>query len=57
MTNLEKIRSMSAEELAKFLDCNPICEMCINKKRKCSDFDFRCYNGILKWLNKEADNG
>lgn len=57
MTNLEKIRSMSAEELAYIIAYKPRCTFCAFNKRFCSLQGLTCTEGITKWLNEEADNG
>lgn len=59
MTNLGKIRSMSAEELARFLE--EITDLCYS--HDCTGCPLNngarfCYNAnIESWLNKEAENG
>lgn len=54
MTNLEKIRAMSREELANFL-----CELAGHYvcDENCPGFDYcrRCHKGLLDWLGMEAD--
>lgn len=49
MTNLEWLRTLSADELVDFI--NPSCNMCIhggNCTKDCS-----CVEGKVKWLNEE----
>ena len=48
MTNLEWIRTLSAEELAKLLDDD--CYMCSKLKGGC---DMNCESGYITWLNAE----
>lgn len=49
MTNLEKIRAMSVEELAKWL-CNQFrCETCFYGE------SFDCMNKLKKWLESEVE--
>lgn len=56
MTNADRIRKMSNEELARFLlmevnndKCYGICH------GSCTGND--CINGIIKWLNSETKEG
>lgn len=51
MTNFEKISSMSAEELANFLDRESPCAVCAYYGKDCGRV--LCIDGILEWLNKE----
>ena len=56
MTNYEKIKNMSIEEMAEFIDSPTVdCERCAYYKNgKClSDDD--CKVGIQKWLESEAE--
>lgn len=53
-TNADKIRSMSDEELAEWINSKDACEQCAYTPgglcmRK------SCTNGILKWLQSEAE--
>lgn len=53
-TNADKIRSMSDEELAEWINSKDTCEQCAYTPgglcmRK------SCTNGILKWLQSEAE--
>lgn len=53
-TNADKIRSMSDEELAEWINSKDTCEQCVYTPgglcmRK------SCTNGILKWLQSEAE--
>lgn len=61
MTNYEKIKSMTAEEMTDALydfllqdgiTSDVFCSCCINGDRCCDD---NCYAGLLAWLNKEID--
>lgn len=58
MTNLEKIRAMTAEELAEFLDrVTIICSDCSDGRcRNCPlNASFECSKeGISKWLESEV---
>ena len=52
MTNEEKIKSMTREELAKYLlgQKQPYCA-----ERNCPD-DHNCDSCVLEWLDEEARN-
>ena len=57
LTNLEKIRAMTAEELAEFLDRVTI--SCSTDGGKCEncplkECEFCCGSGLEKWLESEA---
>ena len=56
MTNGERIRSMSDEELADFLDDVPgnVCECCSREQydEKCESI--ACVDGIIEWLKQEV---
>lgn len=51
MTNYEKIKSMSAEEMAEFMYKfqSDICAYCGS-----CESDFKCWHGFKKWLESEA---
>jgi hypothetical protein len=52
MTNADKIRQMSNEDLAKN-QCT--CKHCIYQNDNCLDKDrIDCYKGKLAWLKQEA---
>lgn len=51
MTNGEKIRAMTDEELAKRLRCDSCLYQDMKSECESSDCDY----GILAWLRKEAD--
>lgn len=61
MTNAEKIRQMSSNELAELFDrihAFP-CEACCSNLGKCrrnNALEPICKNHFLEWLNMEADN-
>ena len=58
MTNADKIRSMTDEELANMLnmhECGRDCPVGEFDKHKCYMHE-SCYNCWLDWLKKEADN-
>ena len=53
-TNADRIRHMSDEELAEFLEKNGMCELCEHRdKENC--FEENCKKGFLKWLQSEAE--
>lgn len=62
MTNAQKIRSMSDEKLAKFLECFGLCHYCTEHHRlvdlriyadeKC---DEKCVEHCLNWLRQPAE--
>lgn len=52
MTNLDRIREMSAEELAVFLEGFDRCIVC---QIVCTR-EHRCVKGITAWLKKEVKN-
>ena len=54
MTNFEKIKAMSVEEMAKLLRTHLICDYCIHYYEK-SCGGFGCLNGIIKWLESEVE--
>lgn len=61
-SNADRIRSMSDEELAKFLECFGLCHYCAEHNRlgdiriyadeKC---DEKCVDHCLEWLKQPAD--
>ena len=52
MKNIEKIRNMSAEELAEFLE-NSRCYCAYNDTDRCDNRS--CEQGIAEWLEQEAE--
>lgn len=56
MTNFEKIKKMSLDELATLLDSNTEeCAFCIeaNAKVKNDECSYNCKFGHIEWLKKE----
>lgn len=51
MTNADRIREMSDEELAKFIASGIPNEVC---KRDCVDDSYPCTGCVLEWLKQEA---
>ena len=55
MTNYEKIKNMSIEEMAEFLDENMVCEFCERKEENiCTGWNCREY--IIRGLESEAED-
>lgn len=53
-TNADRIRHMSDEELAEFLEKNGMCGLCeYRDKENC--LGESCKKGYLKWLQSEAE--
>ena len=59
MTNADRIRAMSDEELAKWIrgrSCRHCCDMCMrSKNRTCASRDGNCITGIIDWLQQPAE--
>ena len=56
MSNADKIRSMTDEELAEFINgFSTICELCNLHAGCCNVENTKCKNGILDWLQSEAE--
>lgn len=53
MTNGDRIRQMSNEELAEIINCSP-CLRCKNIGKKCHE-DFDCIEGIKAYLDMEEE--
>lgn len=51
MKNIERMREMDTEELAQLI--NNRCKICIYYNQSC--LHDRCNEGIVKWLNQEAE--
>lgn len=54
MTNYERIKHMSVDELADFLCDNECCYMCAFCDRLCK-VDEECHEGISEWLKQEVE--
>lgn len=51
MTNADKIRAMTDEELAEFIECDPMYDIC---PHDCyDDLDRPCNVCVLGWLKQE----
>ena len=59
LTNAQKIRSMSDEELAKaifnWLFMKEHCDMCVPEMQTPKKCNGRCTSGILRWLQRPAE--
>lgn len=53
MTNGDRIRQMTDEELAEFFDKISDCQTCIDNPSKCY---VECIDSRLKWLKQEVQN-
>ena len=53
-TNADRIRNMSDEELAEWISVKNTCEQCAYEP-ECVCMKVPCTNGILKWLQSEAE--
>lgn len=54
MTNGDRVRNMTDEELAEFLDEYSSCSLCEGYKRGICTRE-ECFKGFLAWLRKEVD--
>ena len=54
MTNYERIKAMSVEEMAEFLDdaIDKECFCCVYKHKNCYNID--CKTGYTEWLESEV---
>lgn len=52
-TNADRIRNMSDEELAEWINTKNTCEQCVATESVCMKEP--CVNGILCWLQSEAE--
>ena len=55
MTNYEKIKAMSVEEMARFLCDIADCYQCPMKKKCRNQTLIDCLDGLAKWLLQEAE--
>ena len=55
MTNFEKIKQISVEDMALMLMCPAEYDTDFNKKSKCNGSFSNCYNYTLHWLESEAE--
>lgn len=53
MTNGDKIRSMTDEELAEFIAQRRTCDTCCSELTRCIT-TANCKGGVLTWLRKEV---
>ena len=55
-TNADRIRNMSDKELAEWINTKSTCEQCAYEPENlCIKPRTTCTNGILKWLQSEAE--
>lgn len=54
MTNADRIRQMTDEELAEFIAQRGTCDTCCIELTRCIT-TANCKGGVLAWLRKEAD--
>lgn len=55
-TNADRIRNMSDEELAEWINIKNMCEQCANYYEPESECKGEpCASNILRWLQSEAD--
>lgn len=55
ITNFEKIKQMSVEDMALMLMCPAEYDTDFNKKSKCKGSFSNCYNCTLHWLESEVE--
>ena len=53
LTNFQKIKAMSLDEMAKWLGANT-CNYCIYQKVDCDNIKY-CKDGIKQWLQEENE--
>ena len=53
LTNAQRIRAMSDEELAEFITGTDFCETTCHQEHVC---DGQCKKPVLKWLKQEVSN-
>ena len=57
ITNADRIRAMTDEELAKFFTVRPVlCERCFFKRRCSKDPTGVCYECAKNWLRSSAES-
>lgn len=54
MTNYKRIKQMSVEEMADFLNYTDCCYMCVFCDQLCK-VDEECREGISEWLKREVE--
>ena len=57
ITNADRIRSMSDEELSEFINALTVCDCC-SYDGICSEYNNipKCRKGVLEWLQKPAES-
>lgn len=56
ITNGDRIRMMTDEELAEVISGLGDCDTCYLYHRRCS-MNISCKDAVLEWLRKEAEDG
>ena len=56
MTNFEKIKNMTVEEMVEFIILKDDCECCKYADDDDACDEFECRDGIKAWLEQEAEN-
>ena len=56
MTNFERIKAMTVEEMAKELLVRTVCSCCIHFPAKEKPCKYDCTEGRKQWLNSEAQS-
>ena len=55
MTNADRIRQMTDEELADFLlETRAICKLCKKRDEVCGGAYHECFEGIEEWIKQEV---
>lgn len=53
MTNADRLKKMTVDEMAHFFANAPLCDKCVDiRERGCCSGE--CYGAIIEWLNEEA---
>lgn len=58
LTNADRIRSMSDEELSEFINALTVCDCCVYDVN-CMEYNNipKCRKGVLGWLQKPVKGG
>lgn len=58
MTNADRIRSMTDEELSEFINALTVCDCC-SYNGICSEYNNipKCRKGVLEWLQQPTEGG
>lgn len=55
MKNIDKIRQMTADELAEYMRDNDACHCCLFSTLSVCNGNIRCKEGIKQWLEQESE--